>query len=317
MKVFSTWKLPDEAKKILSGFEIAENSSPELLEKEAIAVGMESADAILTLLTDTIDREMIAASGKLKIIANVAAGYNNIDVREAEKRGIIVTNTPGILADATADLVAALILSTARKIVAADKFMREKKFTGWRPDLFLGLDMNGAVLGIYGMGQIGREVAKRIKSFGTKVIYHNRHRLDEAAEKQLGVSYVDFEALLKKSDIVCVMAPLTDQTRGRFGRKEFSAMKPGALFINAGRGGIMSEEELVNSLENGHLGGAGLDVYEFEPMVSERLLKMDNTVLLPHIGSAGEKTRDKMFILAAENVARVLKGQSPLTPVSS
>ena len=242
-----------------------------------------------------------------------SVGYDNIDVQFARERDITVTNTPDILTAATADLTMALFLSVVRLTAAGDRFMRERKFTGWRPDLFVGMDLQGAVIGIFGMGKIGRAVAQRMRSFGCKILYHNRHQLNR--EDEFDAEYVSFEGLLTRSDAIIVLSPLTPETRNRFGSGEFDQMKHGAVFINVGRGPIVSEVALVEALKSGKLSGAGMDVYEKEPLVNEQLFDLENVVLLPHIGSAGKKTRESMFALAAENVIAVLSGKNSLTSV--
>lgn len=317
MKIFSTWKLPESANNILleSGFEVESNLSGELLTFEQLNSIDKNSSALITLLTDPIDEKIIKNLPDLKVIANVAVGYNNIDIRMASEKGIIVCNTPDILTDATADLASALVLSVARQTVQADQFVRNGRFTGWRPDLFLGHGFAGKTFGIFGMGKIGRALAKRMVAFGCRILYHNRKSLAAEIEKELNAEYVDFSVLLKKSDYLCILSPLTPETEGRFGRKEFYAMKKGSCFFNIARGRIMDEKALVEVLKNGHLAAAGLDVYENEPEIEADLLKMNNVVLLPHIGSAEKETRENMFILSAQNVVNVLTGKSPLTPV--
>jgi len=315
MRIFSTWKLPDHVLSNLedNGFDVVQNDTGDLLSHVSLRERCTGFDGIISLLNDRIDRGIMEQNSELKIVANVAVGYDNIDVQYAPEIDITVTNTPDILTAATADLTMALFLSVVRLTVAGDRFMRERKFTGWRPDLFVGMDLQGAVIGIFGMGKIGRAVAQRMNSFGCKILYHNRHRINR--ENESGAEYVSFEDLLTRSDAIIVLSPLTPETRNRFGNDEFEKMKDRAVLINVGRGPIVSEAALVKALKSGKLSGAGMDVYEKEPIVNEQLYGLENVVLLPHIGSAGKKTREDMFALAAENVIAVLSGKSPLTPV--
>lgn len=317
MKIFSTWKLPESAQNLIfeNGFEVESNLSGELLTVEQLNSIDKDSSALITLLTDPIDEEIIKILPELKVIANVAVGYNNIDVRIASEKGIIVCNTPDILTDATADLASALVLSVTRQTVQADQFVRKGKFSGWRPDLFLGYGFAGKTFGIFGMGKIGQALGKRMSAFGCKILYHNRKPIAAEIEKELNAEYVDFSVLLKESDYLCVLSPLTPETEGRFGRDEFYAMKKGSCFFNVARGRIMDEKALVEVLKNGHLAAAGLDVYENEPEIEADLVDMNNVVLLPHIGSAEKETREKMFVLSAQNVVNVLNGKPALTPV--
>ena len=317
MRIYSTWPLPDSAIQLLQehAIDFKANDSGQLLLGKDLYEANEDIDGLITLLTDSVDQRLLEKNKSLKIIANVAVGYNNIDIKSAVANNIIVTNTPDILTDATANLAAALLLSTARRIVESDHFIRENNFTGWRPDLFLGRAFNGKVLGIYGMGKIGRALAKRMNPFGLNIIYNNRQAINPSEEELLKAKYVDFNELLAASDYLCVLAPLTEETQNRFSDGEFARMKKGAFFFNIARGPIMDEKALVRALKTGQLSGAGLDVYENEPRIEPDLLKMENVVLLPHIGSAEDSTREEMFLLAVKNVVEVLNGRKPLTPV--
>ena len=318
MKVFSTWSLPDSARKLLqsNNLLVEEYSTGNLITPEELYEANRNIDAMITLLTDTVDARVLKRNISLKIVANVAVGYNNIDVDTASELNIVVSNTPDILTDATADLAVALILSTVRRIAEADVFVKKKKFTGWRPDLFLGSGFKGKKLGIFGMGKIGQAVARRMRPFGCEIIYNNRKPVDKEIEKSLSADFVDFDTLLTSSDYLCVLAPLTNETKGRFGKNEFSSMKKDAYFFNIARGQIMDEKALLEAIKSGHLSGAGLDVYENEPLIEPELLNMENVVLLPHIGSADEKTREEMFLLAARNVVNILHGKEAITPVN-
>lgn len=314
MKVYITYQLPEIAEMLLKEhFEVEVNRGRHLNKKELIEK-IKDVDGVLCLLNNTIDAEVMDSAKKVKIFANYAVGFNNIDVFEAKKRGIIVTNTPDVLTDATADLAFSLLLSVARRIVEADKFTREGKFTGWEPNLFLGCDIKGKTLGIIGAGRIGKAFAKRSIGFDMKIIYHNRKR-DLEFERELNAVYVDKETLIKESDFISLHAPLTNETYHIISEKEFGMMKESAILINTARGPLVDEKALVKALKNRRIFGAGLDVYEFEPQIEEELKSMDNVIILPHIGSATVNTRNEMARLAAENIIRVLKGKEPLTPV--
>ncbi len=268
-------------------------------------------EGLLCMLFDRIDGEVLDAAPRLRVVSNLGVGLDNIDIEAATRRGIVVTHTPGILTEATADLGWALLMATARLIPQAHEFTRSGKFTGLRYHLFLGKDLVGKTLGIYGMGRIGTALARRAKGFHMKIIYHNR-RPNPQGEKETGARYVSFPELLRESDFLVIVAPLTPETRGRFGLEEFRQMKRDAILINIGRGPIVKEKELVQTLKEGLIWGAGLDVYEQEPQVEEGLLALDRVVLTPHIGSAAVETREAMALMAAENLVRVLKGEPPL-----
>jgi lactate dehydrogenase-like 2-hydroxyacid dehydrogenase len=284
--------------------------------REQLLEGCRGAVAIITMLTEKIDAEVMAAAGPgLKVIANVAVGYDNIDVEAAARRGITVTNTPGVLDEATADLAFALILATVRRVVEADRFIRTGKPWIWGPQSFIGLDVSaGATLGIVGLGRTGMAVARRANAFRMNIIATgSRASTPEAAD--LGVRPCDLETLLRTSDVVSLHCPLTATNRHMIGAQQLAAMKAGSYLVNTARGPLVDEEALADALESGHLAGAGLDVHEFEPRVNDRLRSMENLVLLPHIGSAAAATRNSMGELAVRNVAAVLSGQPAHTPV--
>ncbi|MGM0409870.1 MAG: 2-hydroxyacid dehydrogenase [Bacillota bacterium] len=299
--VYLSREIPDRGLEILDEFfEIKMNDKGRKLSKKELIEEAKEADALLTLLSDKVDKEVMSELENLKVIANYAVGYNNIDLKEATKRGIIVTNTPDVLTETTADLTFALILASARRIVETDKLLRKGKFDGWAPKLFLGKEVNHKNLGIIGLGRIGQAVAKRAKAFNMDVYYNNRTRLKKSKEQKLGVKYRGFEDLLKISDFITINAPLNESTYHMFGENEFELMKKDSFIINTGRGPIINEKELVKALENKKIAGAGLDVYENEPEVEKELIDFDNVVLTPHIGSATYKARDKMAELAAK-----------------
>ncbi|HLN81311.1 MAG TPA: D-glycerate dehydrogenase [Thermoanaerobaculia bacterium] len=279
-----------------------------------LAAEVADVDALITLVSDPVTEAVIRAGRKLRIVANYAVGVNNIDRAAAAARGIVVTNTPGVLTDATADLTLALILALARRVVEGDRMVRAGGFAGWAPDLLLGRELKGKVLGIVGPGRIGRAVARRARAFGMTVIAFARSaRADDDPDDPPRVS---FDELLRRADVVSLHVPLTDDTRHLFNRETFLKMKPGSLLINTARGGLIDEAALIASLESGQIGGAGLDVYENEPAVLPALLDDDRVVLMPHAGSATTEARREMARMVVEDVRRVLGGERPLRAVS-
>ncbi|ANQ53826.1 glyoxylate reductase [Thermosipho affectus] len=310
MKVFITYKIPEKGIKLLKEkFHVDVYEGKNFLTKGEMLERVKDADAVITQLRDPIDREFIDAGKKLKIIANYAVGYNNIDVEYAKEKGIFVTNTPDVLTEATADIAWALILAVARKIIPADKFVREGKFEGWKPHLFLGYEIYGKTLGIIGMGRIGKAVARRALGFGMNVIYHNRKKVED--DYKYNAKYVDLETLLKESDFISINAPLTKETYHLLDSEKLSLLKPTAIIVNTARGPIVDEKVLYDLLKDGKIAGAGFDVYENEPKITKGLEKLNNVVLLPHIGSATFQTREKMAIMVAENVIDALEGRIP------
>jgi len=309
-----------------------------VLEREALLEGIREADGLICLLTDTIDRDVIVSAPKLRVIANVAVGYNNVDVATAQERGIYVTNTPDVLTDATADLTWALILTVTRRIIEADAFLRAGRFTGWDFDMLLGMGLTGKTLGIIGYGRIGKAVARRANGFGMPVIYcgrddiayrddpqHTAHMLarQAGARAQTGMlvassrsdgatpKRVTFHQLIENADIVTIHVPLAAATQHLIDRDVLNRIKPGAYLINTARGPVVDEAALVGALRSGRLAGAGLDVFENEPAVHPGLIDLVNVVLLPHIGSATRETRTAMAMLAAENAIDAVSGRTP------
>lgn len=303
-----------------------------LLSRAALLAGIAETEGLICQLTDTIDRPVIEAAPKLRVIANIAVGSNNIDVAFAKQRGVTVTNTPDVLTDATADLTWALILAVTRRLIEADAFIRAGKFIGWDFELLLGACLTGKTLGIAGFGRIGKAVGRRAVGFGMHVIYcsgeeiafrddpararswaatqRSTARLDSFAPKR-----ASFAQLLAESDIVTLHVPLATTTKHLFDHAAFAQMKPGAYLINTARGAVVDETALLEALQSGQLAGAGLDVYEHEPQVNPALLTLPNVVLLPHIGSATREARTAMAMLAAENAIAVLSGKPARTPV--
>lgn len=316
-KVFVTRKIPQPGLDLLQEkCEIEVNPFDRVLTKEEIIKGLQGKDALLCLLTDQIDKEIISSNPALKVISNYAVGYNNIDIDCATERNIPVTNTPGVLTESTADLTWALILSLARRIVESDLFTRKGKFKGWGPELLLGMELNGKTLGIIGFGRIGSAVARRAVGFNMNILYHNDKRLSKNEEKNLNVKYASLKELLKNSDFVSLHVPLTEKTKYLIGEEELKLMKRSSYLINTSRGPVVDEKALIKILKEKIIGGAGLDVYENEPELSEGLIDLENTVLLPHTGSATIEARTKMALMAAENLLTVLDGKVPLNLVN-
>lgn len=270
---------------------------------------------IYCLLTDTFDEPLLTACAegnpRTKMIANMAVGFNNIDVEAATRLGIAVSNTPGVLTDTTADLAFALLLATARLIPDAERFLRAGRFTGWGPLLFCGAEVHHATLGLIGAGRIGKAVAKRASGFDMQVFYSNRHRLTSEEEALYHLTYLPLDELLATADFVSIHTPYLPATHHLLGEREFQLMKPTAMLINTARGPIVDEQALVHALQQGVIAGAGLDVFEHEPQVEPALLTLNNVVLLPHIASASLKTRTLMATMASDNLAAHSRGQRP------
>jgi glyoxylate reductase len=316
--VFITRKLPEEI--IAPMKEMAEvamwphDDVP--VPRDVLMNEAKKADALLTMVADMVDEAILDAGTQLKVVANMGVGFDNIDVQAATKRGIAVCNTPDVLTDTTADLTFALLLATARRMVEAAQFIKEGKWKSWSPFLLAGVDVHHKTIGIVGMGNIGKAVAKRAIGFEMNVLYHNRSRNIEA-EKQLGATYCSFEELLEAADFVVCLTPLTNETRHMFNKEAFRKMKRSAIFINAARGAVVDEQALYEALVNGEIAGAGLDVFEQEPIdASHSLLALPNVVALPHIGSATKETRTKMMELCCRNIIAILTGNQPETLVN-
>lgn len=314
-KIFITRRIPESGIKILKkrkDFNIKISPHDRVLAKEEIIKSAKGADALLCLLTDKIDGEVMDKIGpQLKIIANYAVGYNNIDVEAAKKRGVMVTNTPGVLTESVAEHTIALLFAISKRVVEADQFVRDGKYDGWAPMLFLGSEVANKTLGIVGLGRIGGEVAKRMSDgFNLNVIYYDKFRNKEA-EKKLGIKYVSLKTLLKTADFVDVHVPLLPTTIHLIGAKELKLMKNTAYLINTSRGPVIDEKALVSALKKKIIRGAALDVFELEPKLMPGLAKLDNTVLTPHIASATEETRSKMSDLAGQSIVDTLSGKKP------
>lgn len=311
-KVLITRKILAEAMDYLKEYvdyeTAAQDRNPTKLE---IIEKIADKEGLLSWLVDSIDKEVIDSAQSLKIIANCAVGYDNIDIQEAKKRGILVTNTPGVLTETTADLTWALIFAVSRRIPEADRFTREKKFRGWELELFLGKEISGKCLGIIGMGRIGKAVALRAQAFRMKIIYSDPQRLAPEEEKKYKATYVLLNELLSSANIITIHASLTPQSFHLISREKLKLIKKDAILINVARGPIVDEKALAEALEKKQIWGAGLDVYEREPEIEERLLSLNNVILLPHIGSASYETRLKMAMMAARNLVQGLRGERP------
>lgn len=312
MKVLVTGRLTADVLAMLSAeHEVEMSQVDQPMDRAALMGLVRDKDGLLCTISDRIDEELLRLAASLKMIANYGVGYDNVDLRAATNRRIPVSNTPGVLTDATADLTFALILGVARRLVEGDERTRSGEFRFWAPLLFLGRDVSGKTLGIVGMGQIAKAVVRRAKGFGMRVMYHSRTRLDPQEEGRLGVEYVSLDDLLRRSDFVSLHVPLTEQTRHLISTRELTLMKPTAYLINTSRGPVVDERPLFEALKEKRIQGAGLDVYEHEPALTPGLTDLTNVILLPHIGSATLETRTKMGTLAATNLLAGLRGETP------
>lgn len=290
-------------------------SKSEPVPREILIEKAQEVDALFTVLSDKIDEEVLAAGPSLKIVANLAVGFDNIDLTAAKKHDVIVTNTPDVLSETTADLTWALLMATARRIVEASDYLRAGKWQDWSPFLLAGTDVYQKKIGIVGMGRIGSAVAKRAKGFDMDIMYHNRSR-NQAAEEAYGAAYVSFDELIETADYIVSLVPLTNETAEIFNEAAFAKMKSSAIFVNVSRGAVVDETALYNALKNKTIAAAGLDVFAKEPLpLDHPFLKLDNAVLIPHIGSASIETRTTMIELCLQNIANVLTGKEALTEV--
>lgn len=316
-KVLVTSKLPAESiNKLKKVAKVEVHMGKEDLTKVQLINSLQDKDGLVSLLVNEIDKEVLSKVPNLKVISNYAVGFNNIDVKAATERKIIVTNTPDVLTEATADLTWALLLATARRIPESNQYVREGRFSGWKPELLLGRSIHSKTLGIIGMGRIGKAVAERAKGFNMKILYYKRNPLPTETEKELNATYVSLEELLNLSDFITLHAPLTSESYHLIDKKEFRSMRPEAYLINTSRGQLINESALVDALRNNDIAGAGIDVFEQEPFLAPGLSELNNVVLAPHIGSATVETRIEMADLAINNVIAVLTGLPPITPVN-
>ena len=304
--------------KLRRHFEVDYHAVDAPLEPQELAGRLADKSGALTMPTDRVDAALLAACPHLRAVCNSAVGYNNLDLEACTRAGVMATNTPGVLDDTTADIAWGLILASARRIVAADKWVRAGQWDGWKFKGWLGTDVHHATLAILGMGRIGRAIARRAAGFSMRVVYHNRQRLPEASERECNATWLDKEALLRSADFLVLMLPYNPQTHHTIGAAELALMKPTAHLFNVTRGGIVDDAALIEALQARRIAGAGLDVFEGEPALDPRFFALDNVVLTPHIGSASSATRMKMAMLAADNLIAALSGATPpnlLNPV--
>lgn len=314
----SSNEVPEKALEILRSIaEIKVNPKDGPPTRETLLKEVADVDGLFCLLTERIDAELMDAAKRLRIAANMAVGYDNINVPEATKRGLIVTNTPGVLTETVADLAMGLILAVARRIVEADRYIRSGKWViGWTPMMMVGSDVHGKTLGIYGLGRIGAALAQRAKGFGMRLIFNDVYRNAEL-EKKLGIEYVSFEELLKESDYLSVHVPLLPETRHSISAKQLALMKKSAFLVNTSRGPVIDEQALIKALQEKAIAGVALDVFEKEPMdTSSLLLRMDNVVIVPHIASASIETRTAMAVMAAQGIVSALNGKIPSNTIN-
>ncbi|MGQ0645699.1 MAG: 2-hydroxyacid dehydrogenase [Elusimicrobiota bacterium] len=313
--VYVTRRIPEPGLDLLRRrFDVEVSPHDRPLSREELLTAVKGRAAVLTQLVDKVDKEFFEAARGVRVVANYAVGYDNIDLAAARRAGAVVTNTPGVLTRATAELAWALLFAAARRVAEGDVLTRSGGFRGWGPMLLLGTDVSGKTLGIVGAGRIGTAMALMSKGFGMNVLYSGRSR-NETLEKELGARKTGLEDLLRESDFVSVHARLTAETRGLIGKAQLAMMKPTAVLINTARGPVVDEAALVDALRSGRLFAAGLDVYEKEPSLAPGLAELPNAVLLPHAGSATVEARERMSLLAAENIAAVLEGRAPPSPV--
>ncbi len=312
MDIFVTRQIPEIGiDKLRERHDVEVSQKSRNLTKDEIIEGVKGKDAVLCLLTDMIDEEIIEAGKDLKVISNYAVGYDNIKVESATERGIAVTNTPGVLTEATAEIAWALLMSVARNVVEGDRFVREDRFEGWDPTLMLGHELHGKTLGIVGMGNIGSKLAEMSRGFDMDIVYYNRSR-NEEVESELDAEFVELDELLSRSDFVSLHVPLTEETEGMIGEEELEKMSEDSYLINTARGDVVDEDALVETLREGGIAGAGIDVYADEPEgANPDYYDLDNLVLTPHLGSASYKAREGMAVMAAENIISVLDGDEP------
>lgn len=317
MKIYVTRKIPEVALSLLSPHgDLKVWEHDDVIPRAELLQAAHDTDALLCMVTERIDEELLAQAPRLRIVANMAVGYDNVDVPALTRRGIVFTNTPGVLTETTADLAFALVLGIARRLGEGERIVRSGRWPKWNPFVFLGTDVHHATLGIIGLGRIGAEVAKRAQGFDMRVLYSNRGRNQEA-EERFGCIRVDLPTLLRESDFVMVLVPLSNETRHLLSTPQFTLMKRSAFLINAARGPIVDQRALYDALRDGVIAGAALDVTDPEPIPQDDpLLTLENCLIVPHVGSASMATRTRMAMLAAENIAAFLSGRRPPTPVN-
>lgn len=311
-KVLVTREVFDETLDYLAQHcEVESNQADTAYAPEELARRVADKDGVMCCLTDRIDAALLAAGQRLKVVANIAVGYNNIDLAACSARGVMATNTPGVLDDSTADLAWALMLATARRITEVESYIRGGEWTGWRLKQWLGVDVHHATLGIIGMGRIGQVIARRAAGFDMKVIYSNRKRVAPEIEQRLNAEYASRDDLLARADFVVLQMPYSAETHHLIGAAQLKMMKPAAILINSTRGGVVDDAALIEALKKGTIRGAGLDVFENEPKLNPGFLELKNVVLAPHIGSSTQATRRAMAMTAAQNLVAALSGGTP------
>jgi len=310
-KILVTRKIPETGLKLLRlscEVDLYEDDNP--IPRELLIKKVKHLDGLLCLLSETVDDELLTSAPALKVVSNYAVGYDNIDVAAATRHKVVVTNTPGVLTDATADLAWALLLASARRLVESDRIMRQETYSGWAPLYMLGADIKGKTLGILGAGRIGAAIVKRSMGWQMRVLYFD-HQKNASLENEFSAEKVDLDYLIKESDFISIHLPLTDKTHHLLNKESFQKMKKTAILINTARGPIIDEAALVVALKNKWIAGAGLDVYENEPQIASGLKDLENVTLAPHIGSATVHSRNEMARIAAQNLLSVLKGKKP------
>ena len=317
-RIVVTRRIPDPALKLLEeAGDVWVSPHDRPLRTDELHLALLGADAAVTLLHDRVDGAFLDAAGPgLRVVANVAVGYDNVDVAACARRGVVCTNTPGVLTDATADLALALILASTRRLGEAERMVRAGGTWSWSMFFMLGSGLQGKTLGIVGLGQIGTATARRARAFGMRIAYSGRREAVAALEAELEATRLDLDELLATADVVSIHCPLSDATRHLIDARRLSLMKPTAHLINCARGPIVDEAALAHALRDGTIAGAGLDVFEHEPAIEPGLFELENVVLLPHLGSATIETRTAMGVLAARNAVAVLAGEPPLTPIT-
>ncbi len=309
-RVLITRVLPEPALEVVrQACEVQLDPLDQPLTPAALRQAVMGKQGVLCLVTDRLDAQVLDAATELKVVSNVAVGYDNIDVAAATQRGILVTNTPGVVTESTADLTWSLLCSLARRIAEGDRYIRAGKWRDWTLLLMAGSDIHGKTLGLCGMGRIGQAVARRAKGFNMRILYHNRQRLDTILESELNATWVEKRTLLQQADFVSLHVPLSAVTTHFIGVEELRLMRPTAYLINAARGPVVDEAALIQALQQGWIAGAALDVFEHEPHVPQALQELENVVLVPHIGSASVATRTRMAVMAAENLVAVLRDE--------
>ena len=315
--IFISNVLPQEALRLIpSEISVEFNNTDQPLPKSELVRRLKGKDGLICHIISTVDEEVFAGAQGLKVVSNVAVGFNNIDVAAARRHGVVVTNTPDVLTETTADFAWTLLMAAARRVVEADQFARSGQWTRWQWDLLWGNDVHGKTLGVIGFGRIGRAVARRALGFGMRVLYHDAVRADAATERELKASYAEPQTLLRESDFVSLHTLFIPETRHLINERTLRLMKKTAILVNAARGPIVDEAALVKALTEGWIAGAGLDVFEEEPKIHPGLLPLKNVTLAPHIASASHETRIAMATLAVRNCLAVLEGKPALTPVS-